>query len=141
MVFILVEQLMKTMFLDYPILAVVILFNTFGLMLAALVKRYNIVWSCPCTSTAAYSPPSFVGNNYYCESAPWYCCYHDTYFFNDTLWDGAGCVDNYCDDTTQPWFYRQLNQTTQDDIEARICSYGLFIHRSTLIDQLELYIQ
>ena len=64
-----------------------------------------------------------------------------TYYFNDTLWDGAGCVDNCCDDTTQPWFYRQLNQTTQDDIEARICALGFFSHRSTLIDQLELYIQ
>ena len=44
-----------------------------------------------------------------------------THTFNDTLWDGAGCIDNCCDDTTQPWFYRQLNQITQDDIEARIC--------------------
>ena len=72
-------------------------------------ERTNAIWSCPCTSTAAYSPPSFVGNNYYCESASWYCCNLDTYYFNDTLWDGAGCVDNCCDDTTQPWFYRQLN--------------------------------
>ena len=105
-------------------------------------ERHVGIHSCPCTSTAAYSPPSFVGNNYYCESASWYCCNnYDTYYFNDTLWDGAGCVDNCCDDTTQPWFHHQLNQITQDDIEARICSYGLFILRSTLIDQLELYIQ
>ena len=96
--------------------------------------------TCPCTKTAAYTY-SFVGNNYYCESASWYIRNYDTYFFNDTLWDGAGCIDNCCDDTTQPWFYRQLNQTTQDDIEARICSYGNFMHRSTLIDQFELYIQ
>ena len=104
-------------------------------------ERNNDQFSCPCTSTAAYSPPSFVGNNYYCESAPWYCCNILTYYFNDTLWDGAGCIDNCCNDTTQPWFYRQLNQTTQDDIEARICAYGDFRHRSILIDQLELYIQ
>ena len=65
------------------------------------------------------------------------------YYFNDTLWDGSGCLDNIhcCDDTTQPWFYRQLNQTMQDDIEARICTHGHFSTRSTLIDQLELYIQ
>ena len=37
-------------------------------------EQYYHVHSCPCTSTAAYSPPSFVGNNYYCESASWYCC-------------------------------------------------------------------
>ena len=104
-------------------------------------ERTNETQSCPCSSTAGHSPLSFVGNNYYCESASWYISNLDTYYFNDTLWDGAGCVDNCCDDTTQPWFYRQLNQTTQDDIEARICSYGPFNERSTLIDQLELYIQ
>ena len=97
--------------------------------------------NCPCSVYGGYSPPSFVGNNYYCESASWYSANRDTYYFNDTLWDGAGCIDNCCDDTTQPWFYRQLNQTTQDDIEARICTAGHFSHRSTLIDQLELYIQ
>ena len=102
-----------------------------------IINEFN----CPCTTTAAYSPPSYVGNNYYCESASWYAYNINTYFFNDTLWDGAGCIDNCCNDTTQPWFYRQLNQTTQDDIEARICAHGNFIRRSTLIDQLELYIQ
>ena len=101
-------------------------------------ERYNS-WNCPCSG--GFSPPSFVGNNNYCESAIWYLANYDTYYFNDTLWDGAGCIDNCCDDTTQPWFYRQLNQTTQDDFEARICSHGPFRYRSTLIDQLELYIQ
>jgi len=96
---------------------------------------------CPCTSTIANSPPSYVSSNYYCESAPWYGYNHGTYFFNDTLWDGAGCVDNCCDNTKQPWFYRQFSQTTQDYIEARICTYGPFSSRSTVIDQLELYIQ
>ena len=99
-------------------------------------------FSCPCTINSTYTPPyAFVGSNYYCKAASWYCCDYDTYFFNDTLWDGAGCVDNCCDDTTQPWFYRPLNQTTQDDIEVRICTRGPFWYRSVLIDQLELYIQ
>ena len=105
-------------------------------------EKFAEVYSCACTnSTAAYPPPPYVGGNYYCESASWYISNHDTYYFNDTLWDGEGCVDNCCDDTTQPWFYRQLNQITQDYIEARICSAGPFSARSTLIDQLELYIQ
>ena len=102
-------------------------------------ERTNDRYNCPCSVNGGYSPSSFVGNNYYCESASWYRA--NTYLFNDTLWDGVGCIDNCCDDTTQPWFYRQLNQTTQDDIEARICAAGDFYTRSTLIDQLELYIQ
>ena len=99
----------------------------------------NTRFNCPCTTPNALPPPSYVGNNYYCESAPWY--HSSGIFFNDTLWDGAGCIDHCCDDTTQPWFYRQLNQITQDDIETRICAAGPFSGRSTLVDQLELYIQ
>ena len=103
-------------------------------------KKFINRFNCPCTITAAYSPPSYVGSSYYCESASLYVYNYDTYFFNDTLWDGAGFIDSCCDDTTQLWFYHQLNQITQDDIEARICAYGPFWCRSTLIDQLELYI-
>ena len=104
-------------------------------------ERSTNHFNCPCSIHGGYSPSSSViGNNYYCESGSQYRDVSATYF-NDTLWDGAGCVDNCCDDTTQPWFYRQLNYTTQDDIEARICAFGPFHERSTLIDQLELYIQ
>ena len=65
------------------------------------------------------------------------------YCFNDTLWDGVDCNNEgtCCDNTAKPWFYRQLDRTIQDDIEARICVHGPFSGRSTLIDQLELYIQ
>ena len=106
-------------------------------------ETYSTRSNCPCSDYKGYNPPSFTGNNYYCESGPinFYPNSGNVYYFNDTLWDGAGCIDNCCDDTTQPWFYHQLNQTTQDDIEARICAAGPFWLRSTLIDQLELYIQ
>ena len=104
-------------------------------------ERDDSAFNCPCSLSNYVNPPSsFVGNNYYCESAPWYFSLH-LYFFNDTLWDGAECVDRCCNNTTQPWFYRQLNQTTQDDIEARICAGDSFLYGATLIDQLELYIQ
>ena len=103
------------------------------------VQLYSSITTIICQG--GYGPSSFVGSNYYCESATWYRATETTYYFNDTSWDGAGCVDNCCDNTTQPWFYRQLNQTTQDDIEARICESYNFARESTLIDQLELYIQ
>ena len=82
-------------------------------------ERSRYYGNCPCASYAVTTPPSVVANNYYCESATVYTAAFNTYFFNDTLWDGAGCIGGTCcDDTTQPWFYRQLNQITQDDIEA-----------------------
>ena len=109
-------------------------------------RRTNSTWNCPCSTEKDVNvnhPITAVGSNYYCESASWYWSYYaiTTYYFNDTLWDGAGCVDNCCDDTTQPWFYRQLNQITQDSIEARICTANRFSFGSTITDQLELYIQ
>ena len=104
-------------------------------------ERFDDPNNCPCSITGGRDTPSYVGSNYYCESGSTYQSDYDIYYFNDTLWDGAGCVDNCCDDTTQPWFYRQLNQTTQDDIEGRICTLSYFSTSSTLIDQLELYIQ
>ena len=99
--------------------------------------------ACPCSVYQGNDPPSFVSKNYYCESGSANYPSGGVYYFNDILWDGAGCTggSSCCDNTTQPWFYRQLDHTTQDDIEARICAVGPFVSRSTLIDQLELYIQ
>ena len=104
----------------------------------------NSVGNCPCSVHPGLDPPSYVSNDYYCESGSVSRPDGSIYYFDDILWDGAGCTEgnDCCDDTTQPWFYRQLNYTTQDDIEARICTQSNFnATGSTLIDQLELYIQ
>ena len=103
-------------------------------------EKISDKFSCPCSSNVARSP-SYVGSNYYCESATWYLSSRSIYYFNETLWDGEGCIDHCCDDTTQPWFYRQQDLTIQDHIEVRICTANRFGRGSTLIDQLELYIQ
>ena len=80
--------------------------------------------------------------NYYCESRANNIYNCSAYFFNDPLWERSGCItSNCCDNPTQPWFYRQLDKTTTDDIGARICREQGFSIGSTLIDQLELYIQ
>ena len=99
-------------------------------------------FNCPCAGSA-YSSPPFVGTNYYCESGANDNIRNDSaYYFNDPLWDGSGCItSNCCDNSIQPWFYRELNGTTTDDIEARICRGARFSTGSVLIDQLELYIQ
>ena len=107
-------------------------------------ERSRNYGNCPCaSSTFTTTPPSFIINNYYCQSAVLYAGDdNNVYFFNNPLWDGAGCSGGTCcDDTTQPWFYHQLSQTTQENIEARICAYGPFTRRSPLFDQLELYVQ
>ena len=98
-------------------------------------------YNCPCAG-GNLAPPPFVGTNYYCESGATDTRNDTAYYFNDPLWDGSGCItSNCCDNPTQPWFYRELRGTTTDDIEARICREEEFTTGSTLVDQLELYIQ
>ena len=100
---------------------------------------YTDEFNCPCAPGSIYPSPPFVGTNYYCESGAINTRNLSAYYFNDPLWDGSGCItSNCCDNPIQPWFYRELNGTTADDIEARICRETGFI---LLIDQLELYIQ
>ena len=98
---------------------------------------------CPCTASPGLAPPSFVGSNYYCESGSENWSHHDTYYLSDPLWDGSGCSsgNNCCSNINLPWFQYQLNQTTEDDIEARICTSSLFTDEAVLIDILELYVQ
>ena len=88
-------------------------------------ERYDNPWNCLCSINGGYSPSSFVGT-IIVNQVP----------YTSRIMIHIFCVDHCCDDTTQPWFYRQLNEITQDDIEGRICSHGSFMYRSTLIDQL-----
>ena len=84
---------------------------------------------CPCANPnpAAYPPPSFVGNNYFCESGT------ETYdtgttilYSSDPLWDGQGCGEATmcCSFNSPPWFTVELPTPTTDDIEVRICNGG-----------------
>jgi len=100
-------------------------------------------YNCPCAPGSSVTSPPFVGTNYYCESGANDNIRNDSaYYFNDPLWDGSGCItSNCCDNPTQPWFYQRLSEVTTDDIEARICREHEFATGSTLIDQLEFYIQ
>ena len=107
-----------------------------------LLDNQAHAWNCPCAPGSEYPSPPFVGTNYYCESGATNTYDNSAYYFNDPLWDRSGCIiSNCCDNPTQPWFYRHLNETTTDDIEARICRAQGFAVGSALIDQLAIYIQ
>ena len=101
-------------------------------------------YNCPCAVVPGKAPPSFVYNNYYCESGAVGSYMNDTaYYLSDPLWDGAGCSasNTCCSNTSQPWFYHQLSGITQDDIEVRICRNNYFFRDGILVDILEFYIQ
>ena len=97
---------------------------------------------CPCNSgSSASPPPSFVGNDYYCESglnaAPW----SSILYADDLLWDGQNCngpESTCCTNPNMPWFLKTLNETTTDNIELRVCSNaGL----DTPLDIIEIYVK
>ena len=96
--------------------------------------------ACPCSSS--YTTPSFVGNDYYCESGT-YQVMVDT-LYNDTLWDGQQCnhlESPCCTSPMMPWFVKPLNQSTTDDIELRMCTNEEYSDEATPIDIVEIYIR
>ena len=110
---------------------------------AGLTDSGNSGNNCPCAVIGGQNPPLFVGSHYYCESGTGSSWFGNVYYLSDALWDGAGCsADNSCcSNPNLPWFYRQLNQSSQDDIEVRLCTDQSFDDEAVLISNLELYIQ
>ena len=123
---------------------------TSGLMQLEVMMDHIYYYGCPCgPKYMGHPPPSIVNNNYYCESGSATSLDYmpldtrnNTYFFSDPLWDGSGCSTNNtcCSNEQLPWFYRNLGNSTTDDIEVRICIPSAR-RGGVLVDQLELYIQ
>ena len=103
--------------------------------------------TCPCAVVPGPSPPSFVGEHYYCESGNTGAFHKNDlayYYTSDPLWDGAGCVNaknNCCTNVGLPWFIREFPEAQDDDVEVRICTDQAHYDEAVLIDQLKLYIQ
>ena len=101
--------------------------------------------TCPCAVVPGPSPPSFVGENYYCQSGNNQLTYNfGVYYLDNPLWNGAGCEninDNCCAKVDTPWFYREFTTRQEENLEVRICTNQPYHNEGVLIDQLALYIQ
>ena len=94
--------------------------------------------NCPCASSNPSTAPSFVGENFFCESgnsgpheAQWY--------LDDPLWDSQGCVSgSTCCDRGGPWFTTTLSEEVSGDIEVRWCTSH--DGEESGVEQLEIYI-
>ena len=105
---------------------------------------YSWGYGCPCNPMTSSSVvvPSFVGENYFCESGNYDSGYR--VFYDEPLWDGDGCLlseNNCCSFNNPPYFTRQLPASTSDDIELRSCLYFDYYGSDTLIELIELYIK
>ena len=102
--------------------------------------------NCPCTNinqaASAMQPPSFIGNDYFCDTGSTGIAHH-IFNFDDPLWDGAGCgPDNTCCSLNNPpWFLKQLPSNTTDDIEMRMCFDQSSLDEDTPIEIIELYVR
>ena len=99
-------------------------------------------YSCPCDSGRV--APSYVGNDYFCESGNPGPVLSAQIFISDPLWDGQGCGNPPCCELSfppgAPWFCKQLSQATTDDVEVRICRDELS-SEDTPVELVELYIR
>ena len=96
--------------------------------------------NCPCSSHPGRRAPSFVRNNYYCESGNPTDTYASQFYTGDKLWDGLQCEGSCCTGVdTPPWFKVQLYSTTNDDIEVRICGSEGTSSEDTPVELIEIY--
>lgn len=97
---------------------------------------------CPCISGGTSTPPSFVGNDYFCDTGSTVLGINFGDFFTDPLWDGAGCgsTSACCSFNSPPWFYQELPQATTDNIEMRVCRDESARCEDIGIEMIELYI-
>ena len=64
--------------------------------------------NCPCSQYSGRLPPSFVHDNYYCESGSLNNgLSQGTYHTADPVWDGKECSseNSCCSEPNLPWFY------------------------------------
>ena len=102
-------------------------------------KDYN----CPCATNPGPSPPTFVGNDFYCESGDVGTYDGVSYYLFDPLWDGNGCGrrNGCCAQIGMPWFYRKLQVTTAEDFEIRNCKGGQSNGDEDLaVEKIELFV-
>ena len=102
---------------------------------------------CPCASTNSQMQqyiPSFVGNDYFCETGATTSWTVNTFYTpSDPLRNGSGCSGtNTCCTFNNPlWFCKELSQSTTDDIEVRLCADQNGPDEDSLIHLIELYVK
>ena len=104
-------------------------------------SREHTNYNCPCSDSSGKEAPSFVGDNYYCESGNPSDTVASRLYASDKLWDGKQCEGSCCTGTnTPPWFSVQFNTTTSDNIEVRICGSESIDTEDVPIEVIEMYV-
>ena len=98
--------------------------------------------TCPCSSNPGVSSPSFLNNNWYCESGNPTSQVPAIVYSSDPLWDGVNCEGTCCSNgKSPPWFSVELPAPTSDRIEARICADENHGNENVFIQVFEIFVQ
>ena len=104
---------------------------------------------CPCNNDSNNTyVPEWINSDYYCESGqpvgqdqhP----QHPGLYSNDLLWDGHQCgglEGPCCINPKMPWFIKTLNETTNQDIEVRVCGSENPSNEDVPVDIIKIYIR
>ena len=105
-------------------------------------------WNCPCDNTGNIPVPSFVGEDYFCESGYVYHGYRNhtlelKLHSSDPLWDGKGChsTSTCCSLHNPPYFTKTLSQSTTDDLQLRMCLFNPISSENIAVELVELYVK
>ena len=80
-------------------------------------------YACPCNAGATHKPPTFVGDDYYCESGSADVPTSTKILQDDVLWDEYHLqhAEVKCKKSLMPWFKRSISPATSDQLELRLC--------------------
>ena len=99
---------------------------------------------CPCTTSdgnVSHPPPSFVGDDYYCETALLSSSSSNRVVWEDPLWDGKGCSrpeDRCCQ--RFGWFHKTV-PSSDKHIELRWCvDQDMQNNEDILVDFAEIWV-
>ena len=101
-------------------------------------------WSCPCSYSSTSTSPSFVGHDFFCETANHYKSYTGgTPFYSHPLWDGQRCggKTDCCHFNKPPWFCKQLPVQTTEPIEIRDCVGAAPTSSDVQFELLEIFVR
>ena len=118
---------------------------TFVVAFSEPFPALNPVYFCPCSYTNSnwpYQIPSFIGNNYFCDTGNPGPGINAQVFRDNPLWDGEGCghTSTCCQFNNPPWFCTTLPQPTIDDIELRICGNSDASSEDALVQVVDIFV-
>ena len=102
--------------------------------------------ACPCNKGASKKsePPSFVGNDYYCESGT-SINYPGVgrFYSQDPLWDGKGFnnLEGPCRKDMMPYFKRTYDSATTDSILVKLCRNFYATYRDVYLEGYGVFVK